>query len=286
MDVYIGMDIGGTKIIVAAADEQGKILNKVRSETPYNFEDGIVLLKNMIKEVSTGKKIKAIGASIGGPLDWKNGIVSPLHQPEWRNIPLKKIFEDEFDCPFYVDVDTNIAALGEWIARNGTPKRLLYLTISTGMGGGFVVDGKIYRGADGEHPEIGHQSIKWSGNFEKIICECGAEDCLEELVSGNGIKRLYKKPAEALTDDEWMEIGFNLGQGLRNLSLIYTPDLIAIGGGVAFGGGEKLLKPAREIMNKSLKIVPIPKVELSIIGYEAALIGAITLAMEGAKIGY
>lgn len=281
MGVYVGLDIGGTKFLVAAADENGKILRKIKSATPYDLNEGLSLLKKMIYDVADGEKILSIGASIGGPLDWKKGIVSPLHQKEWRKVPLKEIMEKEFSCPFYVDVDTNIAALGEFEARG--KGNILYITISTGMGGGFIFNGQIYRSSSGEHPEIAHQCI----NSEKnVICECGAKNCLEEFVSGNGISRLYKKPAERLTDDEWKEVGTNLGQGLRNLSVIYTPDVIAIGGGVALNAPEIFLRTAKDVMTKNLKIVPVPKIELSVLGYETPLVGTIYLAMNGKKLGY
>ena len=283
--VYIGLDIGGTKFMVAAADPEGKILRKTLAETPIDLQEGIDLLKKMAREVAEGKEIIGIGASIGGPLNWKSGVVSPLHQPKWRNIPLKQIMEDEFKCPFYVDNDAIVASLGEWKAREGAFEKILYMTISTGVGGGFIVDGKIYRGMKGEHPEVGHQEIKWKCPAQTVTCECGADNCLEELISGSGIKRIYGKPAEKLSDEEWQEVGYNLGQGLRNIAAIYAPDLIALGGGVATGAGEKLLGPARKVMETHLKIVPIPKVELSNLGYDAALIGSITLAMEGGKLG-
>jgi predicted NBD/HSP70 family sugar kinase len=285
MDVYVGLDIGGTKFMAAAADSRGKIIKRTRAETPHRLEEGVRLLKKMTKEVAGGKKIISIGASIGGPLDWKAGIVSPLHQPEWRNVSLKQIFEAEFKCPFYVDVDTNVAALGEWKARNCTSQRLLYLTISTGMGGGFIVDGSIYRGMNGGHPEVAHQSVPWKGSFSEVVCECGARGCLEELVSGNGIRRLYGKPPEDLSEREWEEVAHNLGQGLRNLAAIYAPDVIAIGGGIAVGRN-KLINEAAGIMRENLKIVPVPKVELSVLGYDTALMGSIALAIEGSRLGY
>jgi predicted NBD/HSP70 family sugar kinase len=235
----------------------------------------------MALECAEGNRILPIGAAIGGPLDWKEGIVSPLHQPEWRAVPLKALMEREFGCPFRVDVDTNVAALGEWRARGRSPRRLLYLTISTGMGGGFIVDGAVFRGGGGEHPEVAHQSVPWKGAWKSVVCECGARGCLEELVSGNGIRRLYGRPASELSGEEWSEVGHNLGQGLRNLCAIYAPDLIAIGGGVAFGAGEKLLGPARETAARDLKLIALPPVEPSVLGYETALRGGLLLAMEG-----
>jgi glucokinase len=279
MAVFIGLDIGGTKIMVAAADQEGNILRRARTPTSTRLEDDLANINNMISEVAGNEEIMGMGAAIGGPLDWEQGIVSPLHQPAWRNIPLKAMMESRWGCSFHVDVDTNVAAVGEYRWGGVSAGRFLYLTLSTGMGGGFLVDGKIYRGLDGAHPEVGHQSIHFRcANLSAVQCECGAPDCLEALVSGNGIRRIYGKPAEMLSPEEWEEVAYNLGQGLRNLAALYAPDLIRIGGGVAVGGGEHFMRSAREVMEEHLKLVPSPQVALSDLGYDTALRGAIAMA--------
>src|SRR4051794_23415805 len=145
MPIYIGLDIGGTKLMVAAADAAGTILRRTRASTPLDLDAGLSLLNHMIAEVAAGDQIAAIGAAIGGPLDAELGIVSPLHQPQWRAVPLKAIMEQRWGCPFYVDVDTNVAAVGEYAAGAAACRHFLYITISTGMGGGYLVDGSIYR---------------------------------------------------------------------------------------------------------------------------------------------
>lgn len=279
MAVLIGLDIGGTKIMVAAADREGNILRRARRDTSTRLETDLSNINDMITEVAGNDEIIGMGAAIGGPLDWEQGVVSPLHQPAWRNIPLKAIMQEKWGCPFRVDVDTNVAAVGEYRWGGISAKRFLYLTLSTGMGGGFLVDGKIYRGQEGAHPEVGHQSIHFQcSNPSAVHCECGAPDCLEALVSGNGIRRIYGKPAEALSPVEWEEVAYNLGQGLRNMATLYAPDLIRIGGGMAVGGGETFIRAAREVMEEHLKLVPAPRVELSRLGYDTALQGAIAIA--------
>ena len=152
MTVYIGLDIGGTKFMAAAADGEGELIRRARADTPLGLDEGLDLLQQLVTDVSDGDPIRAIGAAIGGPLDWRRGVVSPLHQPAWRDVPLKAIMEDAFGCPFHVDVDTNVAALGEYRAWQEPPSRLLYITLSIGMGGGFVIDGRIYRGMGEGHP--------------------------------------------------------------------------------------------------------------------------------------
>ena len=143
-----------------------------------------------------------------------------------------------------------------------------------------MVDGQIYRGQAGAHPEVGHQSINFRcANPSAVRCECGAPDCLEALISGNAIRRIYGKPAETLSSEEWSEVAYNLGQGLRNMTTLYAPDTIRIGGGVAVGGGENFIQAARAVMEEHLRLVPAPQVGLSGLGYDTALQGAIALAL-------
>ena len=284
MAVYIGLDIGGTKIIVAAADREGNILRRARADTSTSLETDLANINRMIAEVAANEQILGMGAAIGGPLDWEQGIVSPLHQPAWRNVPLKAMMESKWNCPFHVDVDTNVAAVGEYRWGGISARHFLYLTISTGMGGGFLIDGKIYRGQDGAHPEVGHQSIhSQCSNPQAVQCECGVPDCLEALISGNAIRRIYGKSAESLSPEEWEEVAYNLGQGLRNMAALYTPDVIRIGGGVAVGGGENFIGAAKKVMEEHLKLVPVPQVELSRLGYDTALRGAIAMALLDGK---
>lgn len=284
MTMYVGLDIGGTKLMVAAADAGGQILRRVRAPTPQGLREGLDLLHQMVAEVAAGAPIAGIGAAIGGPLDALRGVVSPLHQPEWRDVPLKRLFEERWGCPLAVDVDTNVAAVGEYEIERLDARRFLYITLSTGMGGGFLLDGEIYPGPGEPHPEIGHQSIPFRCSHpERVACECGAPDCLEALISGNAIRRIYGRPAEQLDEREWDEVAYNLGQGLRNLAAIYAPELVVLGGGVAVGGGERLLGAARRVMAEHLRLVPAPEVRLSRLGYDTALLGAIALARRAAS---
>ncbi len=284
MGIYVGIDLGGTKTMIASADERGKIINKIEFRTPIKLDEGLKLVKDGVKEVAGNEKILGIGCSAGGPLNYKTGVISPLHQPEWRSIPLKEIIEKEFSCKFYVDVDTNIAALGEMVFGEGKKyNNFIYITISTGFGAGIVIDKKIYRGLGDEHPELGHQEIKWSINHikEDVICKCGAKNCLESLVSGSAIKKLYGKCAEELTEKEWREVGQNLGRGLRNIIVMYAPDAILLGGGVSIKAGDKILKPAISFVKDNVKIVgKLPVIKTTSLGYDAALIGSIATAIK------
>lgn len=280
--VWVGLDIGGTKLLVAAANARGTILAQTRAPTPPGLDEGLARVNEMIASVARGRPVAGLGAAIGGPLDWRRGVVSPLHQPQWRNVPLRAILEARWDCPLHLDVDTNVAALGEYRYGGNRASRLLYLTVSTGMGGGLLVDGRIYRGRDGCHPEAAHQAIPFRCSHpERVSCACGAPDCLEALVSGNAIRRIYGKPAEKLTDSEWDEVEWNLAQGVRNLAVLYAPDTIVLGGGVACGRGERLPVRIRAFLATHLRLVPAPSIGLSRLGEGTALRGAIAAAIHG-----
>lgn len=282
--MYIGLDIGGTKMIACSADPQGIFQAQFQVDTPPGLAEGLALIHELIDKVRMGEDVAAIGASLGGPLNYRNGIVSPLHQPNWRNVPFKSILEKRWGCRVALDVDTNLAVLGEYAVLKNKPRRLLYITLSTGMGGGFLVNGKIYRGANGAHPEIAHQSIAYRcAHPDRIRCECGLPDCLEGIISGNAIQRIYRKPAENLDESEWDEVAFNLGQGLRNIATILAPEMIVLGGGLAIGRGERLVHSAGKVMRENLRLVPAPAIRLSALGYFTPLHGAVRAALQTSR---
>ncbi|HRU02064.1 MAG TPA: ROK family protein, partial [Victivallales bacterium] len=117
--------------------------------------------------------------------------------------------------------------------------------------------------------------------LDKLKCECGVTDCLEALISGNGIKRIYGKSPENLSEYEWEEVAYNLGQGLRNMVVLYAPDIISLGGGISYYRGERLLLPAQKYMLEHIKLVKPPILRISPFGYETALLGAINIAING-----
>lgn len=282
MSLLLALDIGGTHSRAAVATGEGVVVRRAQTPTPLELEAGLSAIWQLCEDVLAGNAPRAVGVSIGGPLDWRTGVVSPLHQPGWRGVPFRDMLAERFGCPVCLDVDTNVAAVAEHQADPRRPERLLYLTLSTGMGGGFVVAGRIYRGAAAAHPEVAHQTIPFRCRHpERVVCECGAEGCLEALISGNGIRRIYGVPAEALDPDAWGEVAYNLGQGLRNLTAILAPDVVVLGGSVALGGGERLIAEATAVMRAGLRIVPAPEVRVSAFGHDSPLLGAVAVARLG-----
>ena len=210
--------------------------------------------------------------------------MSPLHQETWRDVPLRARLEKRWRCPVSVEVDTDAAVLGEARFSSAKVPRLLYLTLSTGMGGGFLVDGEIVRGRNGVHPEVGHQAVPFRCAYsEKVACECGIPDCLEGLVSGRAIERIYGKRVDRLDVAEFAEVAYHLGQGLRNLAVILAPDVIVCGGSVALHEKGRLVHAAGEVMGRHLKLVPAPEVRLAAFGHDAPLMGTIALAHDAAR---
>ena len=195
------------------------------------------------------------------------------------------MFEAEFGCPCYIDVDTNVGAIGEYNNLVPKPERMAYITVSTGMGGALLHHGRIDRGFGGHHPEVGHMSIPPTKRIQVAVeCACGSQNCVEAFVSGNGIKKLYGIPPTGLSDHQWEEVGYHLGEGLRNIAVAYAPEVIVVGGGLANGAGDKLLSPARQRLTALLKILPIPEVILSTLGTDSVIIGAALLAKNGFEV--
>lgn len=278
--MFVGLDIGGTKILGASCDGKGGIAKRTRADTPLALNTGLQLIKDLVNEVGGGSALRAIGISTGGPMNQKDGVVSPLHLPEWRQVPLKQILEGEFNCPCRIEVDTDAGVLAEYRFGGNKSRRLLYITISTGMGGGFLIDGEIYRGLNGEHPEVGHQAVRHNlVHLQDISCACGAKNCVEAIVSGTAIRRIYGKPASELSAAEWESVAFNLAEALRNLAVIYAPEVIVLGGGVTVGAGEKWVSRVGELVRKNVCIISAPRVEMSKLGYDTALYGALALAL-------
>lgn len=274
--LLVGIDLGGTKIQVAATDFSGRVLARLREPTPRSLPAGLDLLRHALTTVSQGAPIAGVGVAIGGPINALTGVVSPLHQPEWRDVPLGRYLETWSDgAPWRIEVDTDAAALAEYHLGGHGVERLLYVTVSTGVGGGFVVAGDVFRGAGGAHPEFGHQAVPGG---EGVACPCGARGCLEALVSGTALQSRHKRDPETLDDAAWAETGRLLGLGLRNACTLLAPQVVALGGGVVFGAGERLLAPARAELFAGLRLVPAPRVTASALGYDTALQGALVLA--------
>ena len=299
----VGIDIGGTKLATVVADRTGHILGKVRKPTfaEKGPEYAIRLLFDMVREVVNlagleQASISAIGVSCGGPLDTKTGIVySPPNLPGWDALPLKAKLESEFQVPVTIENDANASALAEFRFGGGRGyNAVLYMTMSTGIGGGIVIDGQVYHGANDSAGEVGHQILLPNGPR----CGCGKQGCLEALCSGPAIARRAQaaiqnqlegekastalltltdgriedvksehvlaaaRTGDALALELVQETAYYMGWGIGNLVNILNPDIVLLGT-IAVAAGDLLLDPIRETVLKFAMTRPAEAVNIA-----------------------
>ena len=304
MKTYVvGIDIGGTKLATVVADSTGQILSKVRKPTlaEKGPEYALQLLFDMVRETVElasleQSSVSAIGVSCGGPLDTKTGVIySPPNLPGWDALPLKAQLESEFQIPVTIENDANASALAEFRFGGGRGYgAVLYMTMSTGIGGGIVIDGQIYHGANDSAGEVGHQILLPDGPR----CGCGKRGCLEALCSGPAIARRAQAAiqaqraegkasattllnlagghiedvkseyvlAAAQTGDALAlqlvdETAYYMGWGIANLVNILNPDIVLLGT-IAIAAGDLLINPIRKTVSEFAMTRPAEAVKI------------------------
>lgn len=311
MSVFIGLDLGGTNLKYALGTETGEIV--VRNSKPslanesqdVIFENMFSAVDELIQEANKrAQQVSAIGVGSPGCIDFKAGKLlgrAPNFE-HWVNTPIKKEFENRFRLPTWIDNDANLMALAE--ARNGAGRgynTLLCVTLGTGIGGGLILDRKLYRGVHYSAGEIGHTIIKYEGK----PCNCGQRGCLEAYAAAPAMVERYRKKLkrtgvlfefEGLTTEFiFQKAALNedlaketinetcdlLGAGLASVANIIDPDIIIIGGGVAEAGFEFIQRIERVVKQRALKSIAkklkVVKAELNL---DSGIIGAILLAAE------
>lgn len=298
--VLIGaVDIGGTKIAVGVVDDRGKVLARLERPTDADlgYAHAIDNICRMLKETarSSNAQISGIGIGSTGPVFPMTGEIGDVNFfPNWKGQNLVRDLTEFFHVKVAMENDADAAALGEagWGAGRNK-KRLLYVTVGTGIGAGFIADGKLYRGVDDSHPEIGHHSIDPSGP----LCSCGFHGCWESLAAGPAMVAWIEKEAPndyphrrdltakricelAKAGDEWARRAvdretYYLGLGLANLVTVFAPDAIVLGGSV-MNSADLFLDGIRKIIRESCRFVPFDKTELTLasLGEDANLVGA------------
>ena len=185
----MGVDVGGTKIAVAVGDAEGRLHARSRRPTEpsgraeADLERIVADVKRVVEEARLSlAQLSAVGVTVPGPLDPERGVVlSPPNLPGWRDVPIAARLRDALGVPVFLENDANAAALAEWHYGAGRGLRhLVYLTMSTGVGGGLILDGRLYRGLLASAGEIGHAPVEWEGE----PCACGQRGCLEAYVGG------------------------------------------------------------------------------------------------------
>lgn len=306
----IAVDLGGTKIGCALTDLNGKIL--VENTIPTNAQGGeqevlkrmFSIIEKILEESGKGTdEIKAIGIGAPGPLDSNKGVILETPNLPFENFQIVKHIEDKFKVKTYLENDANAAAIGEYLfgAGKGT-SNMVYITVSTGIGAGAIINGKIYRGTTCNALELGHATILPDGPR----CNCGNLGCLEVLASGTAIAREANKALELGADSSLKHyekvtsyevfkeaslgdklavdiidkaLGY-LGIGVANAITTLDPEKVIIGGGVAMAGDvlfDKVRKIVKQrcfkVLNESCEIVQAAlKTKSGIVGAAAVAI--------------
>lgn len=288
------IDIGGTKIAAAVVDEDGRVMRRAEcaTEAGRGFEDGLARMRGLLRGVaeSAGLELMGIGIGCTGPVDPFTGVLGSVDLlPGWQGGEIVGGLAKAFGVPVAMENDADAAGLAEarWGAGRGK-KRFIYVTVGTGIGVAAILDGEIYRGVDGSHPEMGHQAIDASGPE----CYCGARGCWEALAAGPAILgwarertgdrtvtmdrvREMAEAGDAAALEVMAREGHYLGLGLANLVTTFCPDGIALGGGV-MKSSDLFLERAREEIRRCCRLVPFEKAEvrLAALGEDTALAGA------------
>lgn len=299
--LILACDFGGTKLSAAvieagALDTAGTAWRgQLRRFAPpgASAQTDIEMMMEMGRELLAGERPSHIGISFGGPVDYKSGTVRLSHHvPGWKNVPLQQLFTDEFGAPVQVDNDANVAALGEYRFGAGRGvSDLLYVTVSTGVGGGWILDGRPYRGSTGMAGEIGHTVVDPNGP----VCLCGKRGCVERLASGpymaQDVALARGLPPEAVTGQlvaEWAAAGEatavailergarGLGVGLGNAANLLNPRRIVLGGGVTKSGLRWW-----QLVREAAQSTALPEINIDIVsaklGDDAPLWGGVAL---------
>jgi glucokinase len=303
-EIAIGMDIGGTHVRVGAFDEAGQLLGQNEASIASIGPDkGLRLIEQLLHEMLDSVHASALlGIGIGctGPLDTVRGLVNnPYTLEGWSNVPIVERLNKTFSVPIHLENDADAAALGEyWQGAGRNAKRLYAVTVGTGVGTSLIVDGKIYRGVDGSHPEGGHQLIDPGGPE----CYCGHSGCWESLISGLAISSQARSAknnehliALALNNPDRMTAHFiteaaragdpialkimqkvacDFSLGIINIISFFVPDVLVLSGGV-MKSADLFLPTLEKTLLTPNPMVPFDRVHIlpAKLGYYAGLYG-------------
>jgi len=311
VSLTIGVDVGGTKIAAGVVEPDGTVVEKLRRDTPARevrgTEDVVIAL---VAELRQRHEVEAVGIGAAGYIDAQRSTVLFAPNLAWRNEPLQATVEDAVGIPVVVENDANAAAWGEFRFGAGADVGdLLMVALGTGIGGGIVLDGQLFRGTFGIAGEFGHVTMVPDGR----LCGCGNRGCWEQYASGKSLVGEVREVAVAqspsavgiletadgdpaaitgqmvtsaakagdrLCIEAFETIGGWLGRGLADLASIFDPGVVVIGGGLS-EAGDLLMEPARSSFRRQLSgrgHRPEMEIRLAALGNAAGMSGAADLA--------
>jgi glucokinase len=308
----LAIDIGGTKLAAGIVDPEGRIL--ARGEVPTQAAEGLEpvlgrivgLGRDLLSSPAAAKAgVERIGVGCAGPVDLQAGLVfNPPNLPGWIRVPLVERIQQALGLPTVLENDANAAALGEYRYGAGMGARsIVYMTVSTGIGGGIVLDGKVWHGLKDAAGEVGHMTVCPDGP----VCGCGNRGCLEAMASGPNIARRAQeaivagratglsqmihptsadvvrlaKEGDAVAHEVWANAVRYLGIGVAAVITILAPERVIIGGGVS-RAGDFLFEPLRAEVRRRVKLVPVESVPIlpATLGPDVGILGAAAIALD------
>ena len=311
--VYAGIDVGGTGIQVGVVDEAGHIIAKssMVTEVGAPYQEQIAGMARCVQEAMDKaglpmSELKSVGAGVPGLADQKTGMVAYCPNIHWTDVPFREEFQKHIDKPVFIDNDATVAGLAESVAGvSAGSDSSVFLTLGTGVGGGIVINGKVWNGAHGVGSEIGHMILEADGE----PCNCGNNGCLERYCSATAIIRMAREQMDNHPDSLILsmaegdkakinaKIVFDaaregdptavkvfrryiryLGQAIASIVNFLDPEVVVLGGGVSKAGAFLLDAVRQEVPKYVLyKTMPIARIELARLGPDAGIIGAAML---------
>lgn len=306
-NIYVGVDLGGTAIKVGICNEEGQLLQTYEgpTETSKGVETVIGNIEKYVRHIVeqspySWDQLAGVGAGVAGFTNIREGIIILAPNVGFKDVPIRALLEERLGKPVKIDNDANVAALGEaWSGAGRGVDNCVCYTLGTGVGGGIIVNGKIYQGFGGMAGELGHITVV--PDLEAIQCGCGKMGCLETVSSATGIIRMAKDAVErgdrtslalvgniaakevfdaAKAGDEVAlriinRAAYYLGKSMASVSAVLNPEVYIIGGGVS-KAGEILFKEVRAVFNK---LTPEPlqrgvRIVAAELGNDAGVVGA------------
>lgn len=298
----VGIDLGGTKI-AAGVLANGALRSRLTVPTPEHGSQAVVeamaqAAKAAIAEASM--QPVAVGLGVPGPIDFRHGLIkfAPNVAGGMHNFAVRDALSQAVGLPVYLENDANAAALAEHHLGAGRgAESTLFVTVSTGIGGGFVLGNRVWRGHKGQAAEVGHITVLAGG----AVCGCGLDGCLEAVAGGRALEReaSYTYSAEVSTPELFarfragevkarrvvLQAARYVGMGLANFVKTYDPEVIVLGGGVALHGGAEYMAEVERAYASYLEGWQMARLELAQLGTEAGLLGAaLTAAVEVGEV--
>ena len=310
MKYYVGIDLGGTNIVAGVVDEEYNIIAKASTKTNCPRPEKEIaddMARMAIEAVKNAKltmdQIEWIGVGTPGIANSETGIIEYSNNLGFKNTPMVKYIQETIDKPVFIENDANAAAYGEFVAGAAKgAKNAVCITLGTGVGGGIIIDGRIYSGSNFAGAEIGHTVIEVDG----AQCSCGRKGCFEAYSSATGLIRMTKEAMEQFPDSKLNDMAKEKGKvtartsfdcmragdkyakavvdkyikylaaGITNTINIFQPDILCIGGGVC-NEGDPLLLPMKELVAKEVYTRNSEKnteIVIAKLGNDAGIIGA------------